>query len=208
MRCRMRVKSSVWWPGVAHQIAQMVEQCSECARVAGHRKEPMLMSPLPDYLWQVIGSDLERGALSGSRGLFFPLSRGHQDDYYYLCPSNHCPEIHFLPSWYPRSTKERQRSSVCLAGVRRICRYCTNSNKRPRAFGTVDVLQILGLGDDSDDDGVGEIMCDRSDEEFDELDSNDGNDSDRSEDAQQYTEDSGDGMQGSDGLEDNDEHDR
>ena len=80
--------------------------------------------------------------------------------------------------------------------------------KRPRAFATVDVLQILGLGDDSDDDGVGEIMCDGSDEEFDELDGNDSNDSDRSEEAQQYTEDSGDGMQDSDGLEDNDEHDR
>ena len=58
MRCRMRVKLSVWWPRVAHQIAQMVEQCSECARVARNRKEPMLTSLLRDYPWQVIGSDL------------------------------------------------------------------------------------------------------------------------------------------------------
>ena len=36
--------------------------------------------------------------------------------------------------------------------------------KRPRTYETVDVLQILGLGDDADE--VGEIMCDRS-EEFD-----------------------------------------
>ena len=58
VRCRVRVQSSVWWPGVAHQIAQMVEQCSECARLASHRKEPMMPTPLPDYPWQVIGSDL------------------------------------------------------------------------------------------------------------------------------------------------------
>lgn len=38
--------------------------------------------------------------------------------------------------------------------------------KRPRTYETVDVLQIPGLGDD-DDDEVGEIMCDGSDEEFD-----------------------------------------
>ena len=38
--------------------------------------------------------------------------------------------------------------------------------KRPRTYETVDVLQILGLGDD-DDDEVGEIMYDGSDEEFD-----------------------------------------
>ena len=58
MRCRLRVKSSVWWPGVAHHIAQMVEQCPECARLASHRKEPIMPTPLPDYPWQVIGTDL------------------------------------------------------------------------------------------------------------------------------------------------------
>ena len=37
--------------------------------------------------------------------------------------------------------------------------------KRARTFEADDVLQMLGLGDE--DDGVGEIVCDGSDEEFD-----------------------------------------
>ena len=57
-RSRMRIKSSVWWPGVGSQIQQMVEQCSVCARAASNRKEPLIPTPLPDYPWQVIGSDL------------------------------------------------------------------------------------------------------------------------------------------------------
>ena len=57
-RCRMRVKSSVWWPGIASQIQQMVEQCPVCARAASNRKEPLMPTPLPDYPWQVVGSDL------------------------------------------------------------------------------------------------------------------------------------------------------
>ena len=51
----LTVKSSVWWPGVTHQ---MVEQCSESARLASHKKEPMMSTPLPDYPWQVIDFDL------------------------------------------------------------------------------------------------------------------------------------------------------
>ena len=57
-RCRMRVKSSVWWPGVTDQIVQLVEQCSVCAKAASLRKEPLVPSPLPQYPWQVIASDL------------------------------------------------------------------------------------------------------------------------------------------------------
>jgi len=31
-RCRARIASSVWWPGVSQQIAQTVHQCAECAK--------------------------------------------------------------------------------------------------------------------------------------------------------------------------------
>ena len=57
-RCRSRVKQSVWWPGVAGHILQKVEQCSVCVRAGSQRKEPLIPTPLPDYPWQVIGSDL------------------------------------------------------------------------------------------------------------------------------------------------------
>ncbi len=57
-RCRGRVTSSVWWPGVSSQVAQMVQQCPECAKNSTPPKEPLLTSPLPDFSWQVIGTDL------------------------------------------------------------------------------------------------------------------------------------------------------
>ena len=57
-RCRLRIKYSVWWPGVTKQMTEMVQQCPVCAKEATPRKEPLLISPLPDYPWQVIGTDL------------------------------------------------------------------------------------------------------------------------------------------------------
>lgn len=72
------------------------------------------------------------------------------------------------------------------------------ASKRRRTFDTVDVLQILGLGDESDDDGIGEIICDGSDEEFDvELEGEDEHDygqesNDNSSDESNFDEDDGD----------------
>ena len=57
-RCRARVASSVWWPGVSQQIAQTVLQCAECAKNASHHKEPLISSRLPEYPWQIVGTDL------------------------------------------------------------------------------------------------------------------------------------------------------
>ena len=39
-------------------MKQMVEQCSVCAKAASQRKEPLVTTPLPDYPWQVAGSNL------------------------------------------------------------------------------------------------------------------------------------------------------
>ena len=51
-RCRMQVWGSVWWwPEVIIQTAQMVQQCSECAKEAHYRREPVIKSDLPDYPW-------------------------------------------------------------------------------------------------------------------------------------------------------------
>jgi len=57
-RCRMRTKSSVWWPGIASQITSLIENCPTCAKEAKLRREPLLTTKLPDYPWQVLGSDL------------------------------------------------------------------------------------------------------------------------------------------------------
>ena len=57
-RCRLRVRSSVWWPGVMNQQTQCVQNCSICLREAAATCEPLMLAPLPDYPWQVLGSDL------------------------------------------------------------------------------------------------------------------------------------------------------
>ena len=48
----------MWWPGVSKQIAQYVQQCSVCAQEDKHKKRLLLYTPLPDYSWQVVGTDL------------------------------------------------------------------------------------------------------------------------------------------------------
>ena len=57
-RCRARIASSVWWPGVSQQIAQTVHQCAECAKNSTPNKEPLMTSQLQEYLWHVVGTDL------------------------------------------------------------------------------------------------------------------------------------------------------
>ena len=57
-RCRARMKCSVWWPGITKDTAEIVRQCPTCAREAQRRREPLIKSTLPDYPWQIIGTDL------------------------------------------------------------------------------------------------------------------------------------------------------
>ena len=57
-RCRQRAQSSVWWPGMSKQVIQYVQQCSVCCHENRPSKQPLLCTPLPDYPWQVVGTDL------------------------------------------------------------------------------------------------------------------------------------------------------
>ena len=43
-RCCWRARTSVWWPGVTHQITQMVQQCQACVKEARQKKEPLMPS--------------------------------------------------------------------------------------------------------------------------------------------------------------------
>ena len=58
VRCRLRAKSSVWWPSLYKQLTDFVHNCPECARAARPKKEPLLPTPLPDYPWQQLATDL------------------------------------------------------------------------------------------------------------------------------------------------------
>ena len=57
-RCRLRAKSSVWWPGISHEINNLVKQCIVCAKEITPHKEPLIPTQLPNRPWQRVGSDL------------------------------------------------------------------------------------------------------------------------------------------------------
>ena len=57
-RCRLRAKSSVWWPGLSQQIKHLIEQCQVCVKNSTPRSQPLIPSELPDYPWQRVGTDL------------------------------------------------------------------------------------------------------------------------------------------------------
>ena len=48
-RCRLRVSTSVWWPGVSRDMEHFIRACPECQKTAVLLKEPMLQADLPSY---------------------------------------------------------------------------------------------------------------------------------------------------------------
>ena len=56
----LRVRESVWWPGVSRQIEQWVQQCPVCIQAARLQTARLQTEPLKltDYPWQVAWSDL------------------------------------------------------------------------------------------------------------------------------------------------------
>jgi len=57
-RCRLRARSSVWWPAISKQINDLAKRCPECVRDLTPHCEPLIPTTLPDYPWQKVASDL------------------------------------------------------------------------------------------------------------------------------------------------------
>ena len=57
-RCRLRISTSVWWPGISRQMEQLVKNCPECAKASVPHRQPMIGSPLPSHPWEKVASDL------------------------------------------------------------------------------------------------------------------------------------------------------
>ena len=57
-RCRLRITSSVWWPGVSKQVEEFVKRCPTCMHLSPPAREPMIPSPLPTYPWEKVATDL------------------------------------------------------------------------------------------------------------------------------------------------------
>ena len=58
VRCRLRAKISVWWPGISKQLTSFIERCPECARDAKPAREPLIPTSLPSYPWQKVAADI------------------------------------------------------------------------------------------------------------------------------------------------------
>ena len=57
-RCRLRAKMAVWWPGLSKQLTDFVRKCPECTKESKAGKEPLIPTPLPEYPWQQVATDL------------------------------------------------------------------------------------------------------------------------------------------------------
>ena len=57
-KCRNRAQSTVWWPGLSSEIAEMVNRCYECQKTRPTPVEPLQPTEFPSYPWERIASDL------------------------------------------------------------------------------------------------------------------------------------------------------
>ena len=57
-RCRLRMNTSVWWPGASSDIECFIKAYPEYQKTAVLYREPMLQSDLPSYPWEKVASDL------------------------------------------------------------------------------------------------------------------------------------------------------
>lgn len=58
VKCRRRVKDSVWWPGLSKRLADMVTNCRKYIEHRKPNQEPMIPLEVPERPWQVLGTDL------------------------------------------------------------------------------------------------------------------------------------------------------
>lgn len=57
-KCQQRISTAVWWPGITHQLEQMIINCPECSKLSTPPRQPLLPTPLPRYPWEKVGTDL------------------------------------------------------------------------------------------------------------------------------------------------------
>ena len=57
-RCKLRIASSVWWPGVSTAIEHFVQSHPTCQKLTVLPREPLMTTSLPNYPWERIAADL------------------------------------------------------------------------------------------------------------------------------------------------------
>ena len=58
-KCKLRAKSSVYWPGIYHDIENIVDECQACQKFQrSQQREPMISMEVPPRPWPTLGTDL------------------------------------------------------------------------------------------------------------------------------------------------------
>ena len=57
-RCRQRLSSAVWWPGVSKQLEMFIRSCPECLKDTPPAVQPLVQTLLPSHPWERVAADL------------------------------------------------------------------------------------------------------------------------------------------------------
>ena len=57
-KCRLRTSTSVWWLGITRHLEKFIKECPTCQQTLPPQREPLLPTPLPDYPWEKLATDL------------------------------------------------------------------------------------------------------------------------------------------------------
>ena len=57
-KCRLRISTSVWWLGITRDLKKFIKECPTCQQTLPPQREPLLPTPLPDYPWEKLATDL------------------------------------------------------------------------------------------------------------------------------------------------------
>ena len=117
---------SVWWPGLSRQLEQLIGNCRECLKTLQQRPQPLNSTPLPILPWQKVGSDLFEWQQSNyllvvdyySR--FIEIARLNRTTTAEV-DRRHTSQEHICASRDTRDPRIRQRTSVFLSRVQRVC---------------------------------------------------------------------------------------
>ena len=57
-RSKLRARELVYWPGMSKQIEDVVSSCAVCQELRhSNAREPMVPHEIPQYPWQIVGTD-------------------------------------------------------------------------------------------------------------------------------------------------------
>ena len=48
----------MWWLGVTRDLENFIKDCPTCQQTLPPQQEPLLPTPLPDYPWEKLATDL------------------------------------------------------------------------------------------------------------------------------------------------------